>query len=474
MIESVGGRAVFRATMALLVAATAAVLAEPTIAQAQVIFADGDGTVVLPSETDSKQFDAGQLERRGMDGLREILDELLPDTAAPAVLQTPASQVNELIAQLGHDQFRVRQSAMERLRDLGEGARPLLMRAAKSDNAEVSWRAVRILRAWDARKYADKPQHLEAYSSYCRLLRDEQRLKELLRRTKQALEHGLWGETRQQILVHSTAALLRADKEEYAAPLRPFFDHGDLQIALLILEAAGDAVQSAEAASFDRSQAMSLIVQAIGSPREEVASVAINHAGYLIERSRGSDSPLRKALQAAFDGTNEPVRFQAACVLMQRCKSEAARDFVLGQLKGGDLSRKYAALNMLQSQPPRKAEPDRKLLDALQPLLSDADMNTKMMAVNVLSSYAGPEVVRRLLPLLGEKKERHIAMHVAQQLRQQPDKKMLRSEIKAVLEDQSRKSLHSELQSFLKQLGDEPEGAAEAETSEVPEAGAVR
>lgn len=457
----------FHATMLLLVAATAAVLAVPATGQAQVIIADGDGTMVLPPEADSKQFDAGQLERRGMDGLREILDELLPDTAAPPMLPLPVAQVNELIEQLGHDQFRVRQSAMERLRDIGEGARPLLLRAAKSDNAEVSWRAVRILRAWDARKYADKPQHLEAFSTYCRALRDDARLKELLRRTVQAMEHGLWGETRQQVLVHSTAALLRADKEEYVAPLRPFLDRGDLQIALLILEAAGDAVQSADAASFERSQAMNLLVRAIGSPRDEVATEAINHAGYLIERSRGSDSPLRKALQAVFDGTNEPVRFQAACVLMQRCKSETARDYVLGQLRGGDLSRKYAALNMLKSQPPRKAEPDRKLLDAVQPLLNDADMNTKMMAANVLGSYAGPEVVRRLLPLLGEKKERHIAMHVAQLLKQQPDKKMLRSEIKAILADQSRKSLHAELQSFLKQLGDEPDSAAEPEAEDV-------
>lgn len=467
MIESGGGRAVFGAALALLIAAAAAVMAVPATGQAQIIIADDNGTAVLPPETDSKQFDAGQLERRGLEGLREILDELLPDTAAPPVLRVPVSQVNDLIAQLGDDQFRVRQTAMERLRDIGEGARPLLLRAAKSDNAEVSWRAVRVLRAWDARKYADKPQHLEAFSAYCRLLRDDLRLKELLRRTTQAMEHGLWGETRQQILVHSTAALLRADKEEYSAPLRPFLDRGDLQIALLILEAAGDAVQSADAASFDRSQAMNLIVRAIGSSREEVAAVAINHAGYLIERSRGSDSPLRRALQDAFEGPSESVRFQAACVLMQRCKSEAARDFVLGQLQGGDLSRKYAALNMLQSQPPHKAEPDRKLLAALQPLLNDADMNTKMMAANVLGSYAGPEVVRRLVPLLGEKKERHIATHVAQQLRQQPDKKMLRSEIKAILEDQSRKSLHAELQSFLKQLGEEPDAAAEPETSAV-------
>lgn len=468
MIEFIGGRTVFRAAMAVFAAVAAAGFLLPAAVQSQGILVDGDGMLVLPPDSEASRFDAGQLERRGMDGLREILDELLPDTAAPAVLQTPVSQVNELISQLSHDQFRVRQSAMERLRDVGEGARPLLMRAAKSDNAEVSWRAVRILRAWDARKYADKPQHLDAYSAYCRLLRDDSRLKELLRRTIQALEHGLWGETRQQVLVHSAAALLRADKEEYAAPLRPFLERGDLQIALLVLEAAGDAVQNVEPASFDRSQAMDLIVRAVGSPREEVAAVAINHAGYLIERSRGADSPLRKALQAAFEGTNESVRFQAACVLMQRCKLEAARDFVLGQLQAGDLSRKYAALNMLQSQPPRKAEPDRKLLDALQPLLNDADMNTRMMAVNVLSTYAGSEVVRRLLPLLGEKKERHIAMHVAQQLRQQPDKKMLRAEIKTVLEDPSKKSLHAELQSFLKQIGDE------SDREESPEAGVVR
>lgn len=453
MIESIGGPTVCRAAMAMFAAFAAAGLLLPASGQAQGVL-DGD-EMLVPPDLEAKRFDAGQLERRGMEGLCEILDELLPDTAAPPVLRTPTAQVNELISQLGNDQFRVRQSAMERLRDLGEGARPLLMRAAKSDNAEISWRAVRILRAWDARKYADKPQHMEAYSAYCRLLRDESRLKELLRRTTQALEHGLWGETRQQVLVHSAAALLRADKEEYAAPLRPFLDRGDLQIAMLILEAAGDAVQNATPASFERSQAMDLIVRAIGSPREELAIVAINHAGYLIERSRSADSPLRKALQAAFEGTNEAVRFQAACVLVQRCKSEAARDFVLGQLQAGDVSRKYAALSMLQSQPPHKAEPDRKLLDALQPLLNDADMNSRMMAVNVLSTYAGPEVVRRLLPLLGEKKEGHIAMHVAQQLRQQPDKKLLRAEIQAVLEDPSKKSLHAELRSFLKQMGDE-------------------
>jgi HEAT repeat protein len=54
-------------------------------------------------------------------------------------------QIKELVAQLGHDDFAVREEATKKLSEIGRPAVPAVREAAKSGDAEVRMRARRIL-----------------------------------------------------------------------------------------------------------------------------------------------------------------------------------------------------------------------------------------------------------------------------------------------------------------------------------------
>lgn len=72
-----------------------------------------------------------------------------PAAAAPK----PQADVEALVRDLGSDRFRARLDAERALRDLGEAAVPALRKAAEtSDDAEVQWRARRVLRQIEAGK----------------------------------------------------------------------------------------------------------------------------------------------------------------------------------------------------------------------------------------------------------------------------------------------------------------------------------
>lgn len=63
------------------------------------------------------------------------------------------AEVERLVSELGHDDFRTREAASRRLAELGEAARPVLERAlAQTQSPEVTWRAEQLLRRLDGRK----------------------------------------------------------------------------------------------------------------------------------------------------------------------------------------------------------------------------------------------------------------------------------------------------------------------------------
>ncbi|MHC4550264.1 MAG: HEAT repeat domain-containing protein [Planctomycetota bacterium] len=72
---------------------------------------------------------------------------LIPLLLAAAVLAQQATDVDDLVAKLGHDDYEVRESATQQLIDLGEKAVPALEKALQSEDLEVRLRAGRALRA---------------------------------------------------------------------------------------------------------------------------------------------------------------------------------------------------------------------------------------------------------------------------------------------------------------------------------------
>ena len=73
--------------------------------------------------------------------------------AAPA---NTLAEIDRLIRQLGSDQFDQREAASKALAALGESARGALLKAATgSDDAEVRWRAEKLVEALDTKLYRE-------------------------------------------------------------------------------------------------------------------------------------------------------------------------------------------------------------------------------------------------------------------------------------------------------------------------------
>lgn len=76
-----------------------------------------------------------------------------PTPPPPAKAEAAKPDVESLVRDLGNERFRARLDAERALRDLGEAAVPALKKAAEaSDDAEVQWRARRVLRQIEAGK----------------------------------------------------------------------------------------------------------------------------------------------------------------------------------------------------------------------------------------------------------------------------------------------------------------------------------
>lgn len=76
-----------------------------------------------------------------------------PASPPPAKAEAAKPDVDALVRDLGSERFRARLEAERALRELGEAAVPALQKAAEaSDDAEVQWRARRVLRQIEAGK----------------------------------------------------------------------------------------------------------------------------------------------------------------------------------------------------------------------------------------------------------------------------------------------------------------------------------
>lgn len=388
-----------------------------------------------------------QLHRKGMAGLVELFDEILPETAGPKKLTVPAGDVERLIAQLGDDSYRVRETATEKLAALGSGVRPFLMKAAKDPNAEISWRAVRVLRGLEGRKYDDKSQYLSLLSAYCAGIHDDERLAEIARRTSLAIDAGIWGDSRTEILRQCLMTLVRANKPQYVELLKKYLKHPNAQVALLVTEAAGQATGW----SNENSTPPTVLMAAMLCGREEVVGSALQFVEGVTQKQYRTE--IKQTLLALFGGKNENLKFQAALPLMRQFKYPEAADYVLEQAKGTDMARRYNALSALTAEPPRKSSPSKKFAETIFPLLKNDDPNTRHMASMAVSSYAGEDVIRALLPLLCDK-ENFVSNQVTGRLLEQPDKKLLRRILQETAEKDKDRKLQRQARSALDSLNE--------------------
>jgi HEAT repeat protein len=385
------------------------------------------------------QFKPARLHRMGLPGLMTVLDELLPDTAAASQLKALPAEVERLVERLGDDNARVREAATKELFALGPAATPWVEKAARNSDAEISWRAARVLRAWEARKWEDKTHYVPGFAVYAAGIHDDQRLRELARRASAALQSswpgagpgGLPEDGRYAILELCVRAVGNSAQDEYVDLLRPLLKHTDVQVAVLVTQWVGEATASNPGTRF----CPALLLEALQSDREEVATSAVCWAGNCGDTPHKAE--IQRLLVALFEGKNEQLKFQTCAPLIQTYHYPAALDYLLQQAKGADLNRRYSALAGLSS-PRQDAAPEKKLFDALVELLKSSDGHTRYMAVLALSSYSGEEVVKHLLPMLADTYN-IIPNELGNRLAQQSDKAMLRRHLTAVKDDTKQK-----------------------------------
>ncbi len=391
----------------------------------------------------SKQhaFDAEALHDKGVAGLEALLNELFPDTAPPAKLDAPEEAVAKLIEQLGDDNYRTREVAYTKLCEIGSGAEPLLVKAIGHHDAEIGWRARRILQRWNYSKWEDKGRYADAFAVYARGISDDARIELLLARTLQAMELGMPNGNRQRIIRECLTTIVRTDQDKWINQLRPLLEDQNTQIANLVVMSLNSGT--------DGSHIPTLFLEALKDNRDNVARQAIAYSAKFCNGP--AKQTVQDALVAIYEGKNDELKFQVCQPLIQAFKYEPAKAFAMEQLTSGDRSRQYQALSWLADFRYSGKPIDPTLLENVKPLLTNTDNNLRRTAARTLGTYAGQEVVESLIPLLADKYA-SIPRDIQNAFPRQPDKKMVRRLLGDAAENHTDQSVRKAAEELLKRM----------------------
>jgi len=388
-----------------------------------------------------QQFDPAELDAMGPAGMSALLDHLLPDTAEQQPSETPEHDVARLIRRLGDERYRVREEANEALLDMGPAIRPAVRAATASEDAEVSWRATCILRHWDSRKTEDKGRYAPALGSYLTRVKDDERLEEVARRTLLALKDGMPSGGQLAVLQQCIMAVGRSGKDKLTDRLAPLLDHEDVRVAVLVTQLVG--------AASGNDYFPALMLDALQSQRDEVVLQAISRAPNCWDDKRKLE--VERRLIAIFEGDKEPLKFQACFPLMHDYRYAPATDYLLEQVGSTDKSRSVRAIGWLGDASNHGRPASQKLLEVFDPLLKSDDYSQRRAACRAVAIYSGEEVVKRLIPLLGDKKAA-IATEVTYRLMHQKDKDMLRRLLAAAAKDDPNETVRKKAAELVKNL----------------------
>lgn len=388
-----------------------------------------------------QRFEPEGLHAMGLDGLSALLDRLLPDTARAKNSGLSEQSVAQLIEQLGDDNYRLRESATEKLLELGAVVRAPLIRATRHDDAEIAWRARRILRRLQAEKNEDKGGYVAAFTVYVEEIKDGERIRELAERTRIALDRGMPGGGRLGLLERCMMTVARSGKDEYSNLLKPLLKHEDPIVAVLVTRMIGSAS--------DNRYFPALLLDALQHDRDEIVLAAISQTPNCWDKRRAPE--VKRLLISIFEGDNEPLKFQACFPLMHGYYYRQAVDYLLEQTRSKNQQRRQRALSWIGDSCNLGKPADAKLLEALVPLLKSPDHSTRRMAVGALAIYSGEDVVQNLVPLLDDPKA-VIATEVSYRLLHQRDKNMLRRLLTTAAKDDPNQRIRTKAAAILEQL----------------------
>jgi hypothetical protein len=361
-------------------------------------------------------YDPEPLHGLGADGLSELLNRFFPSTAPPPQ-KAPAEQLlKRWIVELGAEEFGVREEAMRRLMAYARARRELLAAAADSDDAEVRLRARRVLSAWEPRPHSAWEKCLPGFSNYARQIKDRQRLELLARRTAAVLEQGMPASDELKLIRICLAGVAQGGDEASCELLAPLVRHADAKVATLIVETIVTYKQ-------DKTFFPNLFVDALQSDRDQVVAAVIGRVSRSGDMAR--DERVRQSLRRIFERRSETLKFQACFPLIHEFGDEGAIAYMLAQTQSPDSGRAFAAIASIGDAANAGRPVTKEILASLAPHLESTNAEFRRVAAKALATYAGEEVIVRLIPLLADLQS-IIATETERGLLAQPDKPLLR------------------------------------------------
>ena len=393
--------------------------------------------------TSGSAYNPKELHVLGLTGLERLLDRLFPETAPARKEDAPPArdEARRLVAQLGDEDFRIREEATRQLIAKGKPHHELLLQAADSDDAEVRLRARRILAAWMPQAGGLVEQALGGFWKYAEGIRDRERLVALARRSKLVLDRG-WPEGSK---VHLTrlclAGVAKGGDEEACELLRPLLEHQDARVAKLVVETIGSYK--------DKPFFPRLLLDALASERDEVVEAAVRWSQHSRESPREAD--VRRSLASVFTERSDPLKFQSCLMLTQEFDDPQAWLFLIEQTQSKEPLRAASAQSRLAglSHSGRPATPE--LIDKLQPQLASPALAQRWGAAKVLGIHTGDEVIIRLVPLLADK-EQSVRQEVRRLLLKQSNWSLVRELVQREAAHSKEEGTRKELQELLKAL----------------------
>ena len=361
-------------------------------------------------------FAAEPLHAMGTEGLSALLDWFLPQSAKPLSADAIDPAALPWVKQLANDNFAKREVASKKLAQMGVLAYPAVLTATRDNDAEVSFRARQILRGWKTQRIRDMPQYLAAFRVYVAAIDDQARIAAMTVHVKSFLASSSTPPSgfEAEIVRQCISGVTRTGKDRAIDPLASLVTPGNLPVAGFVLGAV------AQGATPDYCPA--LLLETLRSDRADLLQAVLGC--WPDCRKTAQAGEIQQRLRTIMEGPQEDLRPLACRVLYRQFDHPAATDYLVRELEApGNAGRRMPAiLCLLEPRTPAKTLPPP-LLKALGKLTQSKDVSDRFQAAQTLANYRGEEVVKLLVPLLGD-----VGGDVAAQrgLRNQTDWEMVR------------------------------------------------
>jgi HEAT repeat protein len=376
-------------------------------------------------EIQGSAFRPQALDDLGVAGLTGVLDRFFPETAVkPRAIREPKlDELRPLIEQLGSEEFRVRETATEKLIVRGQPARKLLEVAAESDDAEVRLRARRILAAWEPKSADGIDRALAGLWCYLQLLKDDERHELLASRILAEFSRG-WPEgSHLHALRLCIAGVAKGGGDSGCDRLRPLVANKDARIARFVTETVGS--YKADDKFYPR-----VLLDALADPRDEVVEVALRWTRDCPKSPRADE--VRRALATIFAQRDDALKFQATMPLIHDFDAPEAWVHLIRETQSKAPLRAASALSSLADAKFTGRQASDELITQLRPLLDSPTLSLRWGATKALGTHAGENVVELLVPLLGDKQQ-SVVEEASRGLLKQPEIDHVRKHVSAAL-----------------------------------------